>query len=352
MMQNNRLQFIVQWLLHAVIVWFVVNLSSAINYWYSVKTMGPFLIKPDGNYVTQWDRFLSRNYYNDTNLLILMISLIAEGGFHYVFLKKKTLPFMLYCTLAALLFSVYMAIFKTPPHSSLSLQSYATVFSFVFAYVFLYAVIRDFFYRRVRQAKQLSARQEAELNQLKAQVNPHFFFNTLNSIYGLSLEEKANRTSQCVEKLADMMRFTMSSSSKKLVAVEEELNFIRNYIHLQQIRIGDSSDIVIKTNISSDDTKLLVAPVLLIPFIENAFQYGVSMDTKSFVTIDIEVVDGQLSMAVSNSLHLPQPVHGHGTGIANTKRRLELLYPGHQLQIWKEPNAYHLALKINLHDIL
>ena len=196
----------------------------------------------------------------------------------------------------------------------------------------------------------IASQKDAELSQLRAQVNPHFFFNTLNGIYGLALEEHAVRTSSAVEKLGELMRFIMNESAQKLIPVEEEIRFIENYLSLQKIRFDDTDNVKISAHINYDRSGGTIAPAILIPFIENAFQYGISTDKPSFIDLKIKIENHRLSMKLQNSFHESLKIQGHGTGIENVKRRLEIIYPGHVLDIEKNDQLYIVSLDIILKD--
>ena len=196
----------------------------------------------------------------------------------------------------------------------------------------------------------IASQKDAELSQLRAQVNPHFFFNTLNGIYGLALEEHAVRTSSAVEKLGELMRFIMNESAQKSIPVEEEIRFIENYLSLQKIRFDDTDNVRVRVHINYDLSGGTIAPAILIPFIENAFQYGISMDKPSFIDLKIKIENHRLSMKLQNSFHESLKIQGHGTGIENVKRRLEIIYPGHVLDIEKNDQLYIVSLDIILKD--
>jgi hypothetical protein len=166
----------------------------------------------------------------------------------------------------------------------------------------------------------------AELAYLKAQVNPHFLFNTLNSIYSLALE-KSDRTPDAIVKLSSLMRYVLLETSREKVPLEQELTYLSDYIQLQQTRFEGSS--FVDFSISGQPEGKSIAPLLLIPFIENAFKHGVNPEEPSAILIRIDIVDDQLILLVTNKkLASPQPIPiPSGLGIKNTRLRLQLLYP-------------------------
>lgn len=186
---------------------------------------------------------------------------------------------------------------------------------------------------------------QTELSFLKSQINPHFLFNSLNSIYSLSLANSA-QTANAVMKLSRIMRYTLEEANNNTVSLNQEIEFIKNYIEMQKIRLTDTVCIKFATNGEIDN--VYIAPLLLIPFIENAFKYGISTHNKSNIEATISVADKEITFTCVNTIfpHL-QKNKGTGTGINNTRRRLELLYPGkHDLTITETPDKYLVRLVI------
>ncbi|MEA5138315.1 sensor histidine kinase [Arcicella rigui] len=188
----------------------------------------------------------------------------------------------------------------------------------------------------------------AELSYLKAQINPHFLFNTLNSIYALAIE-KSDKTPEAVVKLSGMMRYVLSESSNEYVSLEKEISYIRSYIDLQSIRFEDT--INLSFSISGTTFGKKIAPLILIPFIENAFKHGINAEEDSVIKIDISIVENMLKLYVFNnkvSIHLSEESKS-GVGILNTSNRLQLLYAGaYELVINDEEKYYEAHLTIHL----
>ena len=192
----------------------------------------------------------------------------------------------------------------------------------------------------------------AELNFLKAQVHPHFLFNTLNNLYSLTLQASP-AAPLTVLKLSELMSYMLYDSRSDMVPLNKEIKHIRNYIELETIRYGNRLDVSV--NVSGDITGKLIAPLLLIPFAENAFKHGVSNEMdKVWVTIDIKEKAGWLNVKVENSLTddgiaAPAKNTPNGIGLQNVLRRLQLLYPKtHQVELKKEPDRYMVDLKIKI----
>lgn len=186
----------------------------------------------------------------------------------------------------------------------------------------------------------------AELSYLKAQINPHFLFNTLNSIYSLAIQ-KSDETANAVVKLSGMMRYVLTESQNEFVSLQKELDYINNYIELQKTRLD--STIKLHYTITGATTGKTIAPLILIPFIENAFKYGVNAEENSEITIEISVNEAAINLFVKNNKVTirPDPENRSGLGIENTKSRLLLLYPGkHYLNIDDNSASFSVSLSI------
>jgi hypothetical protein len=186
-----------------------------------------------------------------------------------------------------------------------------------------------------------------ELSFLKSQINPHFFFNTLNNIYSLAIIQ-SDQTAPAVLKLSAIMRYILTETKQDWVPLSKEIKFISNYIELQQVRLTDKVSITFSIN--GETEQVMVAPLIFIPFIENAFKYGISTREKTAIAITLEVKNGAIDFTVTNPITATQidPAEKTGIGLQNTRRRLELLYPeSHSLAIENRNNIYsvHLILK-------
>jgi len=196
------------------------------------------------------------------------------------------------------------------------------------------------------EAKQL----QTELALLKSQVNPHFFFNTLNNLYSLSLD-KSERVPEVILKISDLMRYVLESSNNKKVELTHEINFIQNYLSLERLRLSANNDV--KFNIAGKTDGKMIAPMLLIPFIENSFKHGVSASISSnYVLMDLKIEGNELFFSIENNKQENNKTNeqpSSKSGLKNVKRRLELLYPDqHQLDIEEKEKSYKVNLKIKL----
>ena len=169
-------------------------------------------------------------------------------------------------------------------------------------------------------------------------------------IVNKALNEKAPQTADGIDKLSEMMRYTISGIHENFVPLEKELKFIRHYLALQQARLPQKDSIQITVQIPSSVPALQVAPLILLPFIENAFKYGISMDDPCFIFIKIELSGTSLTMEVGNSISsTPIEIKGNNTGIKNTVKRLKLLYADkYKLQQTNSETEYNITLTLSL----
>lgn len=178
------------------------------------------------------------------------------------------------------------------------------------------------------------AKTASELSFLKAQINPHFFFNTLNNIYALTLID-VDTAREALHRLSRMMRYVLYETQSGTTLLSKEMAFLNDYIQLMQLRLTDKVTVTVDTPSPLRDQP--VAPMIFLPFVENAFKHGVSALDKSWIRVNIQQKENQLLMDVSNTLFVqkaPSLEVGNGIGLTNTRRRLDLLYPG----------QYHLAI--------
>ncbi|HEY4148113.1 MAG TPA: sensor histidine kinase [Chitinophagaceae bacterium] len=209
-------------------------------------------------------------------------------------------------------------------------------------------VINQWF-RTERRNEEIEREQAVtELALLKSQINPHFFFNTLNNIYSLAVTNSQG-TAPAIMKLSSIMRYVLDDSRNNYVPLGKEIQFVENYIALQKDRLTDK--VVLHFSSEGDISDKQIAPLLLIAFVENAFKYGVSTHQPSVITIALKVTDTHLNFVVTNQKFMAgmAGLSNTGIGLRNTKRRLELLYPErHSLHIDDDNNAFHVHLTLDL----
>jgi len=216
---------------------------------------------------------------------------------------------------------------------------------FLFLAVFFFSLILKI-RNRWKQAEQ--EKLNAELSYLKAQINPHFLFNVLNSIYSLAVV-KSDETPTAVIKLSGMMRYVLNDAGHHMVPLSREIDYIRDYIELQRIRFGTSLPLTFTVN--GTPSGQLIAPLILISFVENAFKYGINAAEDAEINIDISINGHLLRFYVFNKkvTFNDIPAASSGLGIENTKKRLELLYSGrHTLDITDAADHFSVSLSLQL----
>lgn len=205
------------------------------------------------------------------------------------------------------------------------------------------------FIRNQNEKKALeNANLNAEVNFLKAQINPHFLFNTLNSIYSQA-HNRSENTEYSILKLSELFRYVLYESGGNQVELAKDIQYVTNYIDLQKIRL--SSKVTIDYSVNGQLYGHKIAPLLLITFIENAFKHGISYTNASRVNIEIEVFEETLTLSVSNPVVERNSFASGGVGLKNVIRRLDILYPGkYQLDIHNDGHVYIVKLKLDLHS--
>ncbi|MCU0355328.1 MAG: histidine kinase [Cytophagales bacterium] len=192
-------------------------------------------------------------------------------------------------------------------------------------------------------------RLSAELRFLKAQINPHFLFNTLNNLYYLAFTQSPN-TTEVIAKLSQMMRYMIYDSNHPRVRLEKEIEYMQNYISLEKLRLNEQ--IPIRFEVRGEPGHVLIAPLILITFLENAFKHGVSNNfAEAWVDVQLEINGNVCTYTVENS-KLPEQAlkeEKSGIGLQNVRRRLELSYPNqYDLRISDHPDHYRIELKLNV----
>lgn len=197
------------------------------------------------------------------------------------------------------------------------------------------------------QVQELKAKTAiTELNALKAQINPHFLFNTLNNIYGMN-QIDSQKGSEMIMELSDVMRYHLEFSKAGKVRLEDEIQLLNSYIKLERLRLRDTCDLQI--DFEDLDEGLMISPLLFIPFVENAFKHGTHPTKNCFVHIKLSTTEKDLSFTVKNSIIENRKVVKTNIGLQNTKRRLELLFPEkHQLTISRNESSHLVQLDITL----
>ena len=288
--------------------------------------------------------------------------ILFEYTIPFVKLNWKRLlatPFLLFIHLMLFSFGLYawrhigisIGIYtELKKHASI-LQGVEYHVSYGMLSIFFFGIIRythDFRKLKETAQKLRIEKQEAELNYLKSQTNPHFLFNTLNNIYSLA-RDKSDVAPESILRLSKILRFMLYEAGGEYVAIEQELKIISDYIELEKLRYDES--LQINFNYDIEDMKQALPPLLLTPLVENAFKHGVS-ETRlhPFVDIHLTVKNRSLNFLVRNS---SEPTSGENIvreniGLSNLRRQLELLYKDYNLSVQQNGSSFIASLKINL----
>ncbi|WP_219006474.1 sensor histidine kinase [Aquimarina litoralis] len=222
------------------------------------------------------------------------------------------------------------------------------IFSFAFFLLGgIFSLMVDF-YKREQTAKEIEAkRTENELRFLKTQLNPHFLFNSLNSVYSL-VRNKSNEAPEAVITLSELMRYMLYEANQEIVFLKKEIEYIKNYVSLQRLRLANSENVKLLIKGNYEDKKIY--PLLLISFIENAFKYGTDFKGNTIIDIKIQVEENTLKVTINNIIGTyKKNEDSSGIGLTNIKNRLELLYKdAHTLYIKEEENYYKVDLTLTL----
>jgi LytS/YehU family sensor histidine kinase len=224
-------------------------------------------------------------------------------------------------------------------------------FSLAVIISWLYSTTKDWLINMKTIERLKAEKLSSELAFLKTQIDPHFLFNTLNNIYGLALEENSPKTADSIAKLGTLMRYNLHDSNAEMIKIGKEIDYIQNYIALQEIRLNENNTIVVDINVSENDkSEYSIAPMLLIPFIENAFKYGISPSEQTYINISINILNGSIELKTENSIKsISASEHKKGIGVANVKQRLNHLYNNKFSLVLEEAGkTYFVKLKIKL----
>jgi two-component system, LytTR family, sensor kinase len=197
-----------------------------------------------------------------------------------------------------------------------------------------------------RLAEMAKEKAEAELSFLKSQINPHFLFNSLNSVYFL-IHKENSEARQALHKFSDMLRYQLYEMNGARIPIEKELSYLKDYVDLQKLRKDENYSV--DFTCAPDVKGFSIEPLLLIPFVENAFKHiSHRPNEANYVKLDMSRSNGHFFFTIENSKDTERTTEMHGgIGLANVKRRLELLYPGkHELEIHNEPNRYKVGLTL------
>lgn len=293
------------------------------------------------------------------NTLVLYIAHLISVKFLIPLYKKDTPRYFLITPLALVLLTVITTLFEVSIIDKLRVISHDSppafyhylrqmiMISFVIFIDIAVSLMEDN-NKLVESEKTLTEEKlQTELKLLKAQINPHFIFNTLNNIYSLTYMQSP-KAPESVLKLSEMLRYVFYDCSKDRVAISGELQYIENFIAFQKMKSEEGQNITLDNKLANKNIE--VAPMLLIPFIENAFKYSRIEENKdASVAISIEQNDDVLEFSIRNSVPLQnKPLSGSGMGIKNVQHRLNIIYANqHDLSITETEQEFEVILKLH-----
>lgn len=285
---------------------------------------------------------------------------LVYGAIPHLLLKGRVLFFFLamlaWGAIGLYIDSGYRAYVLIPAQQAMGLDKILPPGPLAFCYLCMTTsaaspmIIRFFKLCTRKQQEWMQAEQEkvtAELQLLKAQVHPHFLFNTLNNIYSFSLDNSP-KTPALILKLSSLLSYMLHECNSKEVPLEKEMEVMRNYIDLERERYGSRLDI--SFSVQGDVKDKLIAPLLLLPFLENAFKHGLSQQIgRYWLSVDVLVKSDALRCKIINSKNEYVAYRENGIGIINVRKRLQFLYPGkHELKIADDGNFFVVALAVKL----
>jgi sensor histidine kinase YesM len=321
--------------------------------------------------VLQYARYIALNYgdispafYLVVGVQIILNLITFYGSYFFVFAKifdhskLRSLGLLVFYILANTIFRIYISRFVfsfveketwLDKYNSIWLQTL-----FVFTYTGLSFLVRftiRWFHDQQLKTELRNQKQAGELALLRAQINPHFLFNTLNSIYSLALQ-KSDNVAVSIARLSEIMRYMLKDPDVEKVPLEKEIEYLVSYIELQKLRINSQK--FIQFDIKGDVSDKMIAPMLLIPFVENAFKHGSKKVSPPGIIIIIEIEKLLLKLNVSNFIKEKNDQtdnDAHGTGLDNVKQRLDMIYKDrYQLEISenKDRKRFEVYLTIEL----
>ncbi len=303
-------------------------------------------------------------YTSRTNIAVYFLSFALPGFVLFMtntywlfplkgknsFLNLPLIARLLICSIVLILpFSLIVLDFGSP----------STVFLYLWAWqLFIVTPASWLIYQqrkeRISELRGLEkelVKSKADLLFLRSQINPHFLFNTLNTLYGTALQEGADNTASGIQKLGDMMRFMLHDNTRDYIQMNREIEYLKNYISFQKQRTQSSNKITIEDNIEEQNCPPQIAPMLLIPLVENAFKHGISLKEKSWINIKLNCNEKEIRFEVRNSIH---PGHVNdaekeksGVGLKNVTERLKLIYPDkHEFTVLSDEKEFSVKLLI------
>ncbi len=353
-------------------------MEKNINNWFSNKwvrevllyfvVLGIFVLGDYNNVFLSWKNFLiSIGLYT---LLFVHAMVHRLWLFPILFDKKQKLryfSFTLVCLVGFSLITYYLEKYfilssqdeiqrqieelQKASNSEDYINFWTDLFFNIFVVLFfcsIYFIIRHFDQEKNQKEIKLLINQ-LEINQLREQLNPHFMFNTLNNLYGVSLEQP-ERIPDLILKLSQMMRYQLEATKKEFVLLNDEIEFVESFIGIENERVSNRCEIYFEKQLAENNLK--IAPILLLPFVENAFKHSTDSAEKSFIKILVKLNQaGLFELKIQNSIPLKKKyANSTGVGLENVKQRLLKLYDGkYELEIETQKQTFNVKLTVLLH---
>ncbi len=222
-----------------------------------------------------------------------------------------------------------------------------SILLFFFTISSSYGLLKVWIIMEQKQKNLALIAKQAELNLLRNQLQPHFLFNALNNLLAFVDQQKNPKMASSIEELSQLLRYVIEETKSEKVLLSKEIDFIRNYCHLQLLRFEDQ-EVDFKLKVNGEIDRLEVEPGLFIPFVENAFKYGTKPETNSFIEVLFSTInENEIIFSVKNTLFENSQEMGTGTGITTVRDRLKIVYPNkHELNITTDNSSYLVKLKL------
>ncbi len=215
----------------------------------------------------------------------------------------------------------------------------------VLIFAFIYRFTKDWMFHEKHKRELMEEKLGTELKLLKSQIHPHFLFNTLNNIYSITLKNKDSEATEAIGKLSGILRFMLYENDEELIPITKEITYIKDLTAIQFLRV-DEGELEVDFQIEGETSGVTIAPMILIPFVENAFKYGIDHKSKSVILIHLAIEEKRLKFVIQNTIY-KRGEESMGMGISNVSRRLNLIYgKKHSLDIDETGDAFKVVLEI------
>lgn len=288
--------------------------------------------------------------------IFLVVNLFAWINFKYLYSKwrESNLSGLVFWSVELSVLAIVFELLQLLSQYEPEIMKDNFILTMVIAFYFLaFTWLFDMIYSKRKQAILLQEKDRAELNLLQSQLNPHFLFNAMNTSYNSAIEENSPQTAEQILQISDLMRFALEKSSKDYISIADEIGFLEKYIQLQKDRFHYFGGEGIQIEINWDGVEVPISPMLVQPFLENAFKFTYfgkeGVDSKFVILLEVE--EGKLFLNVENSYFKKHIIENKGTGkgIQLVRQRLKSLYPNkHSLMLDDLENIFRIKLHIDL----